>query len=998
MSRSRVSFASFALIALALAPLSACTSGPDPANDSFRIVPINDTEDAGAGVSAPVVADEPQQHAAPPAVTVTETETAPEPEFDVRRGEGRLAFEETVLDNGLRVVSLEDHSAPIVAVQLWYHVGSKDENPERQGFAHMFEHMMFRGTDRLGPKDHFDYIRRTGGNANAYTSFDQTVYVQELPANQLEMVLWLEAERMSALKIDEGGFATERKVVEEERRLGLNQPFGDVLEKLLTGLFKEHPYRWSPIGQIEHLRASTADDIQKFWDTYYVPNNATLVVVGDVTHDEVRRLAHQSFGWIPRCDDPPRVTVAEPEQTELRKVSIKPENGPVPIAGIAFQAVPDGHPDAVALNLLMSIIGGGESSRLYIDMVRRKEVAVMGMGMYAGLEQAGFAALVGITMPLGDTDPIIDAIWEQIELVKAEGVTEDELAKVRKQVMRADVTESLTIASKAGALGQAAVLYGDTQEANERIRRMEQVGIEDLQRVANTYLVRERATEVTIKPGIGSMLRSVLSMGGGDTAAEEEDDGSEEEVEGGRRAAATGPKAGALPPAGYPLAPPVAPPLAAAIDISGEEHVLDNGLKVVVIENHEVPFVTMSLRLRTGAFTEDPAFPGTAAMAASMVTRGTYVRDAEALALELEKNAINLGASAGHDSASISVSSLTEDAERALRLMSEVVQVPRFDAKEFKTLRDQMLTGKTIEEKTPSAIAGRTLNEALWGDHPYGRPSDGTADDLKNLDPEALSEWWARFVRPELGVLYVSGDLDTDEAVRIADRFLGGWEAEVAPIEVPLPDFNPPRETRITLVDKPGAIQSEIRAAHEGIGYKHPMFAQGVVLSQIFGGAFTSRLNDVIRVQKGLTYGASGGLNSRRFGGQFTVRTFTKTPTTGETVQAVIDEVSRMRDEAPSDKELGDAVSYISGSFAGQLETPQAVADRLWALELNDLPDGWWNDYLQRISATTSEDVARAARTLLDPERLLIVVVGSADDVKEELEAIAPVEVITEGG
>lgn len=960
------------LLALSLAPLSACSSQPDaPIKPLANVAPIEEPIPEPAELL---------------------------PEFTIRRGEGRLPFEETVLDNGLRVISLEDHSAPIVAVQLWYHVGSKDEQADRQGFAHMFEHMMFRGTDRLGPKDHFDYIRKTGGNANAYTSFDQTVYVQELPANQLEMVLWLEAERMSALKIDEGGFATERKVVEEERRLGLNQPFGDVLEKLLDGLFTKHPYRWSAIGQIEHLRASTADDIQKFWDTYYVPNNAVLVVVGDVTHDEVRRLAQRSFGWIPRCPDPPRVTIQEPAQLELRKLSIKPKNGPVPIAGIAFRAVPDGHPDATALTLLMSILGGGESSRLYIDLVRRKDIAVAGLGLYAGLEQAGFAALVGIAMPFGDTEPIIDAIWEQVEKVKADGVTEAELAKVRKQTMRAEVTQSLTVASKASALGAAATLYGDAQEANERVRRVAEVGVEDLARVANTYLVRERATEVTIKPGLGSMLRTMLSLaGGGDNAADKSDE-PEEQIEGGRRAAASGPKAGAQVPAGYPDAPPVAPPLAVDIDISGEELLLENGLKVVVIENHEVPFVSMSLRLRSGSFTEDPAFPGTAAMAVNMVTRGTYVRDAETLALELEKNAINLSASAGHDSAIVSVSALTAEAERALRLLSEVVQVPRFDPKEFSTLRNQIAAGKAIEEKTPSAIAGRTLNEVLWGDHPYGRPSDGSSDDLKRLDPARLAAWWARFVRPELAVLYVSGDLDRDEAFRIAERYLGDWEAESEAVDVPLPDFHAPREMRITLVDKPGAIQSQIRAAHAGIGYRHPMYATGVVLSQVFGGAFTSRLNEVLRIQKGLTYGAGGGLSSRRFGGQFFVRTFTKTPTTAETVQAVIDEVARMRDEPPTEKELASAVSYIAGSFAGKLETPQAVERRLWTLELNDLPADWWTDYLQRITATSAEDVSHAARVLLDPERLLIVVVGDASEVKEELEKIAPVDVITEGG
>ncbi|MEE8170611.1 MAG: pitrilysin family protein, partial [Phycisphaerae bacterium] len=208
-------------------------------------------------------------------------------------------FREQTLDNGLRVVTLEDFSCPIVAVQVWYRVGSKNEDPQRQGFAHMFEHMMFRGTDRLGPKDHFEHVRRTGGNCNAYTSFDNTTYINELPANQLELVLWLEAERMAFLKIDQESFDTERKVVEEERRMGLNAPYGTVPERLLPEIFTKHPYRWTPIGKIPHLRAATIDELQAFWDTYYVPNNATLVIVGAVKHDEAQQLAEKYFGWIP---------------------------------------------------------------------------------------------------------------------------------------------------------------------------------------------------------------------------------------------------------------------------------------------------------------------------------------------------------------------------------------------------------------------------------------------------------------------------------------------------------------------------------------------------------------------------------------------------------------------------------------------------------------------------------------------------------------------------
>jgi zinc protease len=717
----------------------------------------------------------------------------------------------------------------------------------------------------------------------------------------------------------------------------------------------------------------------------------------------VRTLAEASFGWIPRCDDPPRVTVTEPEQTELRKLTIEPDNGPVPIAGIAFRAVPDGHPDAVALEMLMQILGGGESSRIYIDLVRRKEVAMMGMGLYAGMEQAGFAAVVGITQPapFGKPEKVIDALWEQVDLVRNEGVTDEELAKVRKQVLRADVTSALTVESKASALGQAAALWGDTQEANERVKRLEAVTKADIQRVATTYLLPERATEVMIKPSLASAFRSMLSGAAALDDKPEDDLGAdEEEIEGGERALAGGPKASAMPPPGYPEMPPASKTEAPRIDLSAEERVLDNGLKVVVVENHEVPFLSMALRLSAGAFTEDPAHPGVASMAASLITKGTVARDAEALALELEKNAISLSAGAGHDASSVSVSCLTEDAERAMRLLSEVVQVPRFDDKEFRTLRDQTATGMAISEKTPSVIADRTLDQALWGNHPYGRPAEGTSTDLKDLEPSMLRHWWERFVRPDTAVLYVAGDVTLDEAVAMADRYLGTWEAEGEPVEVPLPAFEPPQDLRITLVDKPGAIQSEIRAAHGGLTRSNPLYSTGVVISQIFGGSFSSRLNDVIRVQKGLTYGARGGLSSQRFGGEFRVSTFTKTPTTAETVQAVLDEVVRMRDEAPSGKELEDALAYITGSFAGSLETPQAVAGRLWTLELNRLPKDWWSQYVERVASLTADDVTSAAHDLLDPTRLRVVVVGDAEAVQASLEEIAPVDVIKqdEGG
>jgi predicted Zn-dependent peptidase len=316
--------------------------------------------------------------------------------------QARFDYRHIELENGLDVVTLEDFSCPIVAVQLWYHVGSKDERPDRQGFAHMFEHMMFRGTDRLGPTDHFGYVRRVGGTTNGYTGFDRTVYLETLPASHLELALWLEAERMAFLKIDREAFDTERKVVEEERRLGLNRPYGTLVENLLEEVYEVHPYRWSPIGKIPHLRAASVQELWNFWDRHYVPSNGTLVIVGAVTHEEAQRQARRYLGWIPRYDEPPRVTVREPVPQGGRTVTIKEENAPAPGAGVVYRTVPVRDEE---------ILGGGNSSRLYRELVADKQMAVAVQAVAFSMEQDGLFG-VGVALPPfgSDSNGVLDIV------------------------------------------------------------------------------------------------------------------------------------------------------------------------------------------------------------------------------------------------------------------------------------------------------------------------------------------------------------------------------------------------------------------------------------------------------------------------------------------------------------------------------------------------------------------------------------------------------------
>jgi predicted Zn-dependent peptidase len=421
----------------------------------------------------------------------------------------RWDYTDTTLDDGLRVIVMEDHSAPLAAVQVWYHVGSKDESPERQGFAHMFEHMMFRGTERIGPEDHFKYLRRYGGNVNGYTFFDQTVYVEEIPSNQVDLAFWLEAERMANLKINEEYFAKEREVVKEEYRLRISDPpYGQVLEKALGLVFKVHPYRWSPIGNLDHLNAATAAELQAFFDTFYVPNNATLVVVGDVTASEIVEKAKKYFGWIPKAPDPPRITAAEPPQDEPRRLELY-DKGPVALVAVGFRAPAARHPDRYAFEIIDYILSGGQSGRLYKKLVKELDLAIHAQSFLLKLEQDGVWG-VGAAVQIGQKPEEVEkAILEQIELLLKEGVTEKELEKARNQVAASAIQERQTVAGKAQRLGYAAVVENNIENVNTELQRLQSVTGEDVLRVARKHMTEPARITLIVRPQLAKLGKSL---------------------------------------------------------------------------------------------------------------------------------------------------------------------------------------------------------------------------------------------------------------------------------------------------------------------------------------------------------------------------------------------------------------------------------------------------------------------------------------------------------
>lgn len=890
-------------------------------------------------------------------------------------------YQYITLDNGLQVITLEDFSTPIVAVQVWYEVGSKNEKPDRQGYAHMFEHMMFKGTDRVSESDFFNLLRKIGGTNNAYTSFDQTVYHETLPAEQIELALWLEAERMSFLKIDQQAFDTERNVVEEELRMRENQPYGNVFKKMAAGIFSEHPYRWTPIGNLAHLRATSVADLRQFWMDFYIPNNATLIIVGAIKHQTAQSLAKKYFGWIPAGPEPIQIAIKEPPLEAPKTIVIEDENAPAGQVTLVWRTVPTGSREETVLDFLSEILGGGRSSRIYRALVAETQIAVeAGTGTF-NLQQDGMFTAEATLPPAGDNyEQAIDALKSQVETIRREGVTETELEKARNQLLKQVVTANLEIESKAALLGRAAVTMGDIRKVNTMLDEIRSVTSREIQQAAVAYLDMNRVYQFIIKKNQGMRLASKDDETAPVTA--------DPEVQ----APAPG-RPGVRRPASFPQTAPMAKIDTHGFALKYEEEKLPNGMKIKVVSNHEVPFVSVMLGLTNGAWTESK--PATASLAMQMLTKGTQQHSEAQMAQALEQYGISLWGSADMDTAAVGMNSLTEHLNRGMELLAEIVQTPTFDGDEFAKVLKQQITELQIQQEDPKYLADKTFNHVLFDAHPYGRPVKGSPEDLQRLTPEDLRLWWSKFIRPDQATLIFAGDITKKKAVELARQYLGGWKTDRVETGIVLADIPQPRPTAIYLVDRPGSAQAQIQAGHLGLTRRQqPDYFVSLIAGNYFGGSFHSRLNENIRVKRGLSYGAFGGFRPMAMSGTFTISTFTKNAAAAETVRVIIDQVREFETLEPTDEEFYDTRSYYLGSFARQRETPQDVAQDIWLIESQQLGNNYFKKLFKAMDKMTKQDCLELARQIVNPDQLTIVVVGDAAQLQESLSEIAPVQVI----
>jgi len=410
----------------------------------------------------------------------------------------------TSLANGLNVILLEDHSTPVAHVAIWYHVGSKDERPGRTGFAHLFEHLMFKGSRNVRPEQHPSLITSIGGEANAETDEDSTIYWQTVPAQHLPLALWLEADRMASLDVSEDKFRMEREVVKEERRMRFeNQPFGRLPEIIFDKAFQVHPYKHQTIGSLADLEAASIEDVRAFHRTYYVPNNATAVLVGDFETKQALALVERYLGRVPRGQPVPRDIPQEPRHTAEARHTVT-ESWPLPAVVLSYHITHDGHPDAYPLHILAKILSDGDSSRLYRSLVYEKQMALAAFGDAKLIEHPNLFYAVAIVQPGHQPDTVLRQLQTEVDRVKTEGVTAEELTRAKRQFARDYILGRETVRQKALHLGHAMVIHNDIKTADGEFDLFQNVTLADVQRVARTYFTPESRMLLTVMPGAGA--------------------------------------------------------------------------------------------------------------------------------------------------------------------------------------------------------------------------------------------------------------------------------------------------------------------------------------------------------------------------------------------------------------------------------------------------------------------------------------------------------------
>jgi len=857
-----------------------------------------------------------------------------------------IPYQKYVLPNGLTLIVHEDHKAPIVAVNIWYHVGSKDERVGRTGLAHLFEHLMFASSENHRDEFFRPLLAAGGTKMNGNTWLDRTTYFENVPVNALDTALWLESDRMGHLlgAIDQKTLDEQRGVVQNEKRQGENRPYGKVDELIAASTWPAgHPYSWTTIGSMDDLDSASLEDVKTWFRTYYGAANAVLVVAGDVRPDEVRAQVERYFGdiapgpllkrsqsWVARMNGQKRATLQD--------------HVPQPRVYMVWNIPGYSTRDFTLMQLAAEVLAGGINSRLYKRLVYTDRTATsvsVGVGPF---EIASQFQVIATIRPEGDPAAVERAIDEELARFLKSGPTRDELRRIKVSTYAGFVRAVERVdgaGGKAAILGESQLYGGSPDFYKQSLRWLREASGEDVRNAARIWL----------SDGL-----FVLNV----TPVPE------------YHAATTGVDRSKLPDVGS--APPLnLPPLQRAT--------LSNGLKLVLAERHAVPVVQLSLIVDAGHAADSLATPGTSNLALAMITEGTRRRDALQIAARAEALGAQINAASSLDTSYIALNAISSELPDSLELFSDVLLNPSFPAKELVRLKEQSIAAIRQQKVQPRGIASRLFPRLIYGEgHAYSNPFSGigSEESVRAMSVEALRSFYHRWVRPDNSTLLIVGDTTLAEIQPLLEQRLAAWRAPAESLpEKQLPPVPLQTHPRIFLVNRSGAEQSLLFAVHLAPPRSDPDDIAFETVNTVFGGNFVSRINMNLREDKHWSYGASSALINAKGQRPFLVSATVQTDKTAESMLETLKELREVvGTRAPTDTEIRLAKNNLVLTLPGSNETSAEVASSYADILTYGLPDSYLNDFVGKVTALTPPQLQAAATRLIHPDALTWIVVG----------------------
>ena len=897
-----------------------------------------------------------------------------------------IDFEKYTLENGLDVILHTDHSDPIVSVAIQYHVGSNREKPGRTGFAHLFEHMMFQESENVGQDQFFKKIQAAGGTLNGGTNSDGTIYFEIVPKNALELALWLESDRMGYLinTVTQSAFVNQQNVVQNEKRQMVdNRPYGHnsyVIDKTLYP--KDHPYNWQVIGEMEDLFNATVVDVKEFHSNFYGPNNATLVVAGDIDMEEARDLVTKYFGEIPGGSpmkdlDPLLVTLEE-----TTKLYHEDNFAKTPQLTMVWPTVEQYSSEAYALDFLSELLSSGKKAPMYKVLVKNKKLTSRASAYNRSRELAGsFRVSINANAGISLAD-VEDAVFESFKLFEEEGITESDLERIKAGLETRFYNSISSVLGKGFQMARYNEYAGSPSFIEQDIANIQAVTIADIQRVYETYVKDKPYVATSFVPkgsldlvAANSVMADVKEESIADaTEVVQEIGEAEEEIE--------------RTPSAFDrsLEPEMGPdPIVVPPEVWTDE--LANSIKMYGISYNELPLVNYSLVIKGGHLLDKPELAGTAYLVAALMTEGTANRTPEELEEAIELLGANISVRAGQQSISVNVNTLARNFESTLALVEEILFEPRWDEEQFELAKSRIVNSHKRNRANPSYLARNVFNNLLFGEENIlGIPVNGTIETIEAISIEDLKEYYAANFSPELSAFHMVGNISATEVKKSLAGIESRWESK----EVAMPEFqipSNPEKPELYFVDVPGAKQSVIQIGNLALSRTHPDYDAVQVMNYKLGGSFSGALNMILREEKGFTYGARSGFGGNNLYGTFSASSSVRSSATLESMEIFIEEMTKYSDGISED-DLAFTKNALLKSNAREFETLWALQGMLETISMYDLPFDFITRQQEVTSSMTMEDHSNLAGKYIDPDHMYFVVVGDAASQLEPLNSL----------